>query len=142
MIAVGIGTVDKGLAFCEETNFPKDNLYVDSEKQTYDAVGFYQGAERTFFRPEIPAAIAKRGVADLMPILPRYLNAWRRDGKKWLPPKFDVGVSAGLEQGFQQGGTFVFQGRSVIFEHFDAGTGVHADVKELLAAVTQTEDLQ
>jgi len=137
LVAVGIGDVEKARAFCEETGFPAANLFSDTG-ETYKALGFRKGLQDTFFRPETPQALQNRvqkgSNKELSEVLPRYAQAWQRDGTKWLPPDFQRGISAGLEQGLQQGGQFVFKGKDVIFAHVDPGTAAHADLGELLEA--------
>ena len=49
--------------------------------------------------------------------------------KPWIPPK--------LEQGLQQGGTFVFRGDREIFSHYDPSTGAHANLATVLAAALE-----
>lgn len=128
MIAVGIGTVERGKEFCEHVNFPQENLLCDPENEAYSALGLKFGATDTFFNPATPYAIAARmvpsgngklgGANDLLTALGRW--------KPWIPPK--------LEQGLQQGGMFVFQGDQERFSHYDPSTGAHADLNEVLAA--------
>lgn len=63
---------------------------------------------------------------------------WKKDGAKdlldvfkhwkpWIPPK--------REQGFQQGGTFAFDGDDVLYSFYDPSTGVHAPFDDYLATV-------
>ena len=42
----------------------------------------------------------------------------------YIPPK--------LEQGFNQGGTFVFDGADTIFAHYDESVGDHADIETVI----------
>mmetsp|Transcript_9912 Transcript_9912/g.13800 ORF Transcript_9912/g.13800 Transcript_9912/m.13800 type:complete len:82 (-) Transcript_9912:269-514(-) len=76
----------------------------------------------TFFNKETPFSILERqkrdGAKDMLDALQRW--------KPWIPPK--------LEQGLQQGGTFVFNGKDEVFQHYDPSTGAHADLSEVLSA--------
>ena len=60
--------------------------------------------------------IEKNGASDLVQVLMRW--------KPWLPPRQD--------QGFQQGGTFVFSGDAVKYDHYDASTGAHAPPEDFI----------
>ena len=50
--------------------------------------------------------------------------------KVWIPPK--------LSQGLQQGGVYVFDGRTAVFEHKDAGTGAFANLDQVLSAAASS----
>jgi hypothetical protein len=41
-----------------------------------------------------------------------------------MPPKQD--------QAFNQGGTFIFDGASTIFAHYDGGTAAHSDIDQVI----------
>ena len=60
--------------------------------------------------------------------LTKALSRW----KPWIPPK--------LDQGLQQGGTFVFEGDQEAFAHFDPSTGAHADLNAVVTAAINAAD--
>mmetsp|Transcript_18632 Transcript_18632/g.52061 ORF Transcript_18632/g.52061 Transcript_18632/m.52061 type:complete len:116 (+) Transcript_18632:562-909(+) len=107
--------------FAEETGLDPAVIFADPDNVTYDALGFYKGLARTFFNPATPFSINQRllkdGGADLKEILPRW--------KPWIPPK--------LEQGLQQGGMLIFQGKECLYSHYDESTGAHADLEDVLS---------
>jgi hypothetical protein len=37
-------------------------------------------------------------------------------------------------QAYQQGGAFLFDGRELVWSHYDPATGAHAEPEEILAA--------
>ena len=47
----------------------------------------------------------------------------------FIPPKQD--------QAFNQGGTFLFDGPTTVFAHFDAGTGAHSDIQTVIDMAKQ-----
>mmetsp|Transcript_42637 Transcript_42637/g.68584 ORF Transcript_42637/g.68584 Transcript_42637/m.68584 type:complete len:86 (+) Transcript_42637:558-815(+) len=66
------------------------------------------------------------------------VERWQKDGAKdlvevlshwrpWLPPR--------PEQGFQQGGTFAFNGEDAVYAFYDPSTGVHAPYDDFLQAI-------
>jgi len=141
LVAVGIGDVDKAREFCRETGFPADAMYAD-DGEMYREIGFRGGLQDTFFRKETIDSIQSRvqsgKISKVTDLLRPYLNAWREGGSKWLPPRFQQSMDKGLEQGFQQGGQFVFKGSDVVFGHFDGGTAAHADTNLIVEAALQS----
>ena len=120
LIAVGIGTAERGREYCEHVGFPADNLYCDPDNAAYDALGLKKGVGATFFTIDTPLAILARAQKDNAKDLLEATKRW----KPWLPPKSD--------QGLQQGGAFVFEGEKLLFQHYDASTGAHTDLDTLL----------
>ena len=131
--AVGIGTVERANEFCNHVGFPREALFADPENAGYSALGLKTGVVKTFFNEATPYAILDRVKKDGAKDLVDALGRW----KPWIPPK--------LEQGLQQGGTFVFQGDQECFGHFDPSTGAHADLNTVLNVALSSvavEDLQ
>lgn len=104
MICIGIGTHERSLEFSDLTNFPKDYLYSDKDNQVYDALGLVKSTYSTLFTDSrTPLSILKRFQKGESEYLQEALKTW----KPWIPPK--------LEQGLQQGGAYVFNGRETIY---------------------------
>ena len=126
LLAVGIGTAERGREYCDHVGFPAENLLCDPENAAYDALGLKKGVQTTFFTVDTPLAILARAKNDNAKDLLDATKRW----KPWLPPKSD--------QGLQQGGAFVFEGDKLLFQHYDPSTGAHVDLDDLLqAAVIQ-----
>lgn len=132
LLAVGIGTVERANEFCEHVGFPKEILLSDPENAAYDSLGLVKGVKDTFFNEATPLAILDRFTGegdgargkDLLGALGRW--------QPWIPPK--------LEQGLQQGGTFVFRGDQEAFGYKDPSTGAHASLNDVIAvALDQAE---
>lgn len=123
---VGIGTVERANEFCEHVGFPKANLLADPENAAYSALQLKSGVRTTFFTESTPFAILDRvKEQQKRQDLVDSLTNW----KPWIPPK--------LDQGLQQGGMFVFQGRESVFAHYDPSTGAHADLNEVLTTAIE-----
>mmetsp|Transcript_35778 Transcript_35778/g.91370 ORF Transcript_35778/g.91370 Transcript_35778/m.91370 type:complete len:92 (+) Transcript_35778:701-976(+) len=73
--------------------------------------------------PQTPFSLANRFLQGRGGDLVEALRTWR----VWIPPK-------GASQGMQQGGMFVFEGRTAVFEHRDQGTGAFASLTKVLEA--------
>jgi len=128
LICVGIGTHERSLEFSNLTNFPKDYLYSDKDNQVYDALGLVKSTYTTLFTDKrTPLSILKRFQKGESAYLQEALKTW----KPWIPPK--------LEQGFQQGGAYVFNGRETIYGRKDPATGDHADLNKILEFALQSK---
>lgn len=121
LIAVSIGTPERALDFVRETEFPPENLFADPDAASYDALRL-NASLANFSQKSTPEGIAARwqkdGARDLLGVLRRW--------KPWIPPK--------PEQGFQQGGTFVFDGVEPRYRFYDPSTGVNAPFDDVLVA--------
>ena len=120
-MAVSIGTPERAKAFVEETGFPIERLYADPNNVCYDRLKLNRSL-KNFSQKSTPEALAARwnkdGAKDLFDVLKRW--------KPWTPPK--------PEQGFQQGGTFVFAGDECVYRFYDPSTGVNAPFDDWLIA--------
>lgn len=125
LLAVGIGTPERGAEFCDHVGFYPENLVTDPDNAAYDALGLKAGLQDTFFNPETPYAILDRVQTGRIGDLVGALGRW----KPWIPPK--------LEQGYQQGGALVFDGERTLYERADPSTGAHAPLDEVLRVALQ-----
>lgn len=151
LFVVGIGSAASAREFCDALEFPVERLLVDesdlsdayraagtrntqrdgeNEKQIFEGVGsMWSGATND--------AIRTRGKADLDAItgLP-----WRKGPYKPLMPKGST-VMRGVEKTLVQGGSFVFDGRTTLLEHYDESSGAHVELDALLdAALPRREE--
>ena len=125
LLAIGIGTVERANEFCDHVGFRKEILLSDPENAAYDALQLVSGVKDTFFNEATPFAILDRVKDDGAKDLVAALSRWR----PWIPPK--------LEQGLQQGGTFVFQGGEERFAYRDPSTGAHASLNDVIAVALE-----
>ena len=123
MVVIGIGTAARAHEFAEHVSFPPELLYADPENVVYDELRLIKSIGDTFFNPNTPLAIADRIQKGNTEDLRNALGQW----KPWIPPK--------LEQGLQQGGSFVFEGSCLLYGRKDRATGDHADVNTLLSVI-------
>ena len=131
LVAVSIGTFERSRDFVRETGFPADRLFADADAAAYDALRLNKSL-KNFSQKSTPEGIMDRfrkdGAADLIGVLKRW--------KPWIPPK--------PEQGFQQGGAFVFDFSNsdgdersdgkTLYRFYDPSTGVSAPFDDVLVA--------
>jgi len=112
-----------------------DFLYVDPNNEVYDALDLNRGVDTTFFSPAIPWTFGNR----LLNGEPMFSKELRNVLGKWkdaifIPPK--------QEQGFFQGGAFVFSNQNggenattttTVYAHYDEATAAHAPPDEMVA---------
>lgn len=131
LFAVGIGSAESARKLCEGTGFPEEFMFVDDSQRSdaYGVIGtrnsqWSEEGKQVFegvgsmWSGKTNAAIKERGRDDLNSIL--------KDYKPLMP--------ATMEQMFVQGGTFVFDGSNLVFEHFDDASGVHARLDDVVSA--------
>lgn len=121
LVCIGIGTHSKSLEFAKHVNFPEDMLYADPENAVYDKLELIKSSPLQLITdPRTPLSIAKRFADGSGADLSKAISNW----KVIIPPK--------LEQGFQQGGAYVFDGVTTLYGRKDPATGDHADINLLL----------
>ncbi|GAB4821566.1 hypothetical protein N2152v2_008612 [Parachlorella kessleri] len=124
---ISIGKPERGSEFVERTGFPADHLLADPDTVTYEALPFKKGVLTTLFNPKTPLSIWSRiksgDVKDLGNMAKKFVK-----NKLWHPPKQD--------QAYQQGGVVIFEGKELLWAHYDPATGAHADLKEVVEVAT------
>lgn len=125
LVMVSIGVPEKGKELIDHLGFEggEKYLHVDPENKLYDLLKLNVGVKETFFTPSTPLAFLERftkpdGTKELLEVLSKWNKAI------FVPPK--------QSQAFNQGGTFVFDGSTTVFAHYDESTGAHSDIKEVL----------
>ena len=118
-------------------------LYVDDsdESETYRAAGTRNTKRKPDGKADFEGigsmwsqstndALKKRGKADLDAITG---SLFKPGIYTPLMPKGST-MTRSMEKTMVQGGSFVFEGDDVLFEHYDESSGAHAGIDEILAA--------
>lgn len=88
---VSIGTWERSKEFVAVTGFPAENLFVDPETATYEALGLVKGVGETFFTINTPLSIKKRmdegKTGDLQDVMAKW--------QPWTPPRMDQSLQQG-----------------------------------------------
>ena len=142
LYAVGIGSQESALEFADRLEFPAELMLADTseEADAYKAVGtrntkrdakgkqVFEGIE-SMWSQKTNDAIKARGRDDLNAITGSLFNPGV------YTPLMPKGPKA-MERTFVQGGTFVFDGSTELFSHYDFTSGDHAQLDEVLRVAT------
>lgn len=121
LMMVSIGTPERSKDFVAKTGFPAEDLFVDPDNLTYDAIGLVRTFQNAFLDPRTPLSFVKRAMKSNTKDLQTVLSDW----VPWQPPK-------GVYQALQQGGMYVFEGKKVVFSHKDQATADHVELEEVM----------
>lgn len=143
LAVVGIGSLESGETFAERTEFPSSMIYVDEsdESETYRAAGTRNTKRKpdgkadfegigSMWSKATNSALEERGKQDLDAITG---SLFKPGIYKPLMPKGST-MARSMEKTMVQGGSFVFEGDEVLFEHYDESSGAHASIDDLLKA--------
>ena len=143
LAVVGIGSLDAGETFASRTEFPKSMLYVDDsdESETYRAAGTRNTKRKPDGKADFEGigsmwsqatndALKTRGKKDLDAITG---SLFKPGIYTPLMPKGST-MTRSMEKTMVQGGSFVFEGDDVLFEHYDESSGAHAGIDDILKA--------
>lgn len=117
---VSIGPPDRGTQFARHTGFPDDQLLADPESAVYNALSLHNSILDTFFNPKTPLALLDRLKKNGGKEIRDVMNDW----KFWIPTK--------KGQSTQQGGAFIFKGKTCVWQYFDPATAAHVNAQQLL----------
>eukprot|EP00538_Stauroneis_constricta_P013863 CAMPEP_0119554112 /NCGR_PEP_ID=MMETSP1352-20130426/6686_1 /TAXON_ID=265584 /ORGANISM="Stauroneis constricta, Strain CCMP1120" /LENGTH=147 /DNA_ID=CAMNT_0007600639 /DNA_START=394 /DNA_END=836 /DNA_ORIENTATION=- len=130
LVLISIGLPEKAKSLIDhleinDNDFGINHLFVDPENKIYDDLQLNRGVKETFFSETTPLAFVDRffkkkdGMKELLEVLGKWNKAF------YIPPK--------LDQSLLQGGTFVFDGEQTLLAHYDASTGAHSDIDDVIA---------
>ena len=147
LFAIGIGSAESAKTFADQLEFPAQLLFADDsdDSDAYAAAGtrntkrdangkqIFEGVD-SMWSSATTDALAKRGKDDLDSVVgslfkPGPYKPLMPKGKGLFDPK-------AVEKTFVQGGTFIYDGSEEIFAHYDAASGVHADLDEVVRVAT------
>ena len=145
LYAVGIGSAESAATFAEKTEFPASMLLADQSEEldAYAAAGtrntgrdaegkqIFEGIE-SMWSAETNAGLKARGRDDLNAVVG---SLFKKGIYVPLMPTASSNRKA-MEKTFVQGGAFVFDGTREVFAHYDAASGAHADLAQLVEVAT------
>lgn len=132
---VSIGKAEVGRDLCVHLGVEdgEEFVFADPENALYDNLDLNRGIQETFFNPATPFAFKDRLFrGDSSKELFEVLGKWK--DASYAPPK--------LEQAFNQGGAFVFDGPRTIYAHYDEATASHAIPDDMVDRALRIGDRQ
>jgi hypothetical protein len=125
---VGIGSADAAKEFATQLDIDPSICFGDEGGAMGDVLGLGKGL-KTMWNPSVVNEMMSRNDEEALKDLGNaYKNAIDNVGFQGLAPK-------DTKDTFRQGGTFIFRGSELIFEHFDSKVGDNADIDAILAAI-------
>lgn len=121
---VSMGNTKDMAKFLDFTSFPPDKLLLDQGEVFYTSLKCKKGMLRSLVHPYMWFVVAcrkirKGKIGDLMSASKQY--------RVLVPEKTD--------QGWQQGGTFVFKGRRLLWAHRDSSPSDYPELDDVMTAV-------
>jgi len=93
-----------------------------------DALGLEKGLKTMWNPPAVNEMMSRNDEQQLKDLGESYKNAVDNVGFKNLAPK-------DAKDTLRQGGTFIFRGSELIFEHYDSKVGDNAEIDAILAVI-------
>lgn len=148
LIVVGIGSSESAKAFADQVGLPAEILFGDDDALLYQAIGMVNsnfdepGGERgrRMLSDKTVEAIKKRGGRPVklfglfdLPFL--YTNDDLEAAKEIYKPLLPQGENV-MDKTLVQGGMVAFRGKEEVFMHKDSAVGVHAELPQVLEAIS------
>lgn len=124
LVMVSLGLPEKGkelISHLELTN-GDEYLFVDPENALYDNLQLNSGVGSMITMATSFSFLDRFTTKGGMDVLLNVLSKWK--DAIYIPPK--------QSQAFNQGGTFVFNGPTTNFAHYDESTAAHANVIDVM----------
>lgn len=125
---VGVGTADAAKEFATQLNIDPAMCFGDEGGAMGDTLGLEKGLKSMWNPPAVNEMMERNEKEALEDLGNSYKNAIDNVGFQGLAPK-------DAKDTLRQGGTFVFRGSELIFEHYDSKVGDNADIDAILAAI-------
>lgn len=125
---VSIGKAEVGKDLCKHLGIEngKEFIFADPDNILYDDLELNKGIKTTFFSPATPFAFKDRIFREgslFSEELSEVLGKWK--DAVYIPPK--------TEQAFNQGASFIFDGETTLYAHYDEATAAHAMPDEMVS---------
>jgi len=126
---IGVGTGEAAAEFARQLDVDPAFCFGDEGGSVGDALGLRRGYQ-TMWNPPAVKNMMDRNDEDSLKVLGEaYKGAVDNIGFQRLAPK-------NIQDTLRQGGTFVFRGDRLIFEHYDAKVGDNADIEDIVLAIS------
>lgn len=128
MFFVGVGSGEAAAQFASELNIDPSLCFGDEGGSIGDVLNLNKGFKTMWNPPAVSTMMERNGEESLKVLGEAYKNAADAIGFQNLAPK-------DMQDTLRQGGTFVFRGDTLKFEHYDEKVGDNASIEQILASV-------
>lgn len=130
MFFIGVGTGEAAAEFAKELGIDPSLCFGDDGGVTGDSLGLKQGFGSMWNPPAVSTMMERNDEESLKALGEAYKNAADNIGFAKLAPK-------DIKDTLRQGGTFVFKGDCLLFEHYDEKVGDNANISDVLACISK-----
>ena len=128
MFFVGVGSSDAAREFASELNIDPAICFGDEGGSVGDILNLNKGIKTMWNPPAVSSMMERNDEDSLKALGEAYKNAADNIGIQNLAPK-------DMQDTLRQGGTFVFRGNELRFEHYDQKVGDNAKIDDILASI-------
>ena len=128
MFFVGVGSSDAAREFASELNIDPAICFGDEGGSVGDVLNLNKGIKTMWNPPAVSSMMERNDEDSLKALGEAYKNAADNIGIQNLAPK-------DMQDTLRQGGTFVFRGNELRFEHYDQKVGDNAKIDDILASI-------
>jgi len=128
MFFVGVGSAAAAAEFASELNIDPSICFGDEGGSVGDVLSLNKGIKTMWNPPAVSTMMERNDETSLKVLGEAYKNAADKIGFQNLAPK-------DMQDTLRQGGTFVFSGDELRFEHYDKKVGDNASIDDILASI-------
>ena len=128
MFFVGVGSPQAAAEFATELNIDPSICFGDEGGSVGDALNLNKGMKTMWNPPAVSRMMERNDETSLKALGEAYKNAADNIGFQNLAPK-------DIQDTLRQGGTFVFKGDELRFEHYDEKVGDNAKIEDILSSI-------
>lgn len=121
-----MGSGSAAAEFAKELGIDPNLCFGDEGGVAGDSLGLEQGFQTMWNPPAVSTMMERNDEDSLKALGEAYKNAADNIGIQNLAPK-------DIKDTLRQGGTFMFKGNKLCFEHYDQKVGDNAEISEILA---------
>ena len=128
LLFVGVGTAEAAEEFATQLEVDPRMCFGDDSGVASDTLGLAKGVRTMWNPPAVESMMGRNDQESLTELGEAFKRAADNIGIQNLAPK-------DINDTLRQGGTFVFKGDELLYEHYDAKVGANCDIENVLATI-------
>lgn len=125
MFFIGIGSAEAAKEFADNLNIDATICFADQDGKIGDELALEQGLKTMWNPPAVDQMMGRNDEDSLKELGESFKKAVDNIGFKKLAPEQ-------MKDTLRQGGTFIFRGNKLIFEHYDEKVGDNCSIDSIL----------